>query len=103
MDQGNKANQCQHRAFIAVLGPTIERQLLEDLADRENQTSSNGKLIEERLWHVIGRSGHDDSVERGFLRPALIAVTDARVDGAVAEFRQRVRMPLSPGARRFRW
>ena len=69
----------------------MELQGLVVAADRQNQPPSNGELIEERLRDVVGRGGHDDGVEGGFFRPASIAVTDARMDVAVAKFRQCLR------------
>ena len=35
------------------------------------------ELINERRRHLLGRTSHDDRVERRLLRPALVAVADA--------------------------
>ena len=79
-----------------------DHQLLRQRADRNDHAPAGLELLDQRRRDVVGRRGDDDGVERRRLRPAHVAVADARLDVRIAEPRQRRRRLAARGCRRSR-
>src|SRR6185312_6531687 len=62
---------------------------LEWLTDRNDHPSTGLQLLEKIGWCILGGTGHDNDIETALhFRPAVIAVTHARMDVAIAERRE---------------
>jgi len=78
-----------------------ERQPLLARTNGNNQPPFVRELIHESLWHLFGRRGHDNSVERRVLRPAGISVAFMNVNVRVTQrVEQRGCSPASPARSR---
>ena len=64
-------------SFDALASLGQDQQILEEVPDRDHQPAPLFELIDEWLRHRAGRRSHHDSVERGRLRPTLVAIADA--------------------------
>jgi hypothetical protein len=62
-----------------------ERQPLLARTDGNNQSPFVRELIHESLWHLFGRRGHDNSVERRVLRPAGVSGAFTNVNVRVTQ------------------
>ena len=69
--------------LVPLLREEVERLRITFTHGNRHQAAV-GQLIDQRLRHFFGRTGNDDLVERGVLRPAFIAVADLGVNIFVA-------------------
>src|SRR4029077_15655836 len=94
---GNKRHEAhrQDPPFLQrSVGALLDQPQVLDLAraaDRDHHAAAGLELRHERGRYIRRGGGDDNGVERRFLRPALVAVTDLYFDVAVTEFFQTLR------------
>ena len=88
MDHGNEAHGQNRTAHDLAAGCFFdERQLMRGIpvTDRREKFAAGFELVDQALGQLGWGGGQNDPVERGFVRPTLIAITVAHCDVSIAE------------------
>src|SRR5207248_5378229 len=94
----HKTNR-QHRTplQLAILLFQQVKLLIAETADWNNHPTAFFQLIDQRLWHVIGRARDSDRVKWRMFRPAFVAVANFYLHIFVAETLKSCRRGLAEG------
>src|SRR5689334_20817725 len=88
MNEGHESHQFQRAAFITRLSAAIKNQTLNGRAHRQNHSSSDRELVQQRLGHMVRRSSNDNGIKGGFLRPPVVSISRANDDIVVPKMCQ---------------